>query len=69
MEREDSGWKIEKRVDLLMKRRIVAWILLAGFILLLLNILVIGYQREISIIVYLIIAFYFIITMSSYANK
>ncbi|NSW92239.1 MAG: hypothetical protein HPY74_16475 [Firmicutes bacterium] len=48
-----------------MKKRIFAWIMLAGFILLLLNIFVIGYQRSISIAVYLIIAFYFIISMNS----
>lgn len=45
-----------------MKKRIIAWCLLVGFILLLVNIAVIGYQRIPSIVIYLIIAFYFLFT-------
>jgi len=47
-----------------MKRRIIAWCLLIGFILLLLNITVIGYKRIPSIVVYLIIAFNFLFFMN-----
>ncbi len=63
-DREEEGREEGEGSDLLMmKRRIIAWILLVGFILLLLNILVIGYKRDVSIVIYLIITFLFIITM------
>ncbi|HHY22745.1 MAG TPA: hypothetical protein GX527_00680 [Clostridiaceae bacterium] len=62
-DREEEGREEGEGSDLLMKRRIIAWTLLIGFILLLLNILVIGYKRDMSIVIYLIIAFLFIITM------
>ena len=45
-----------------MKKRIVAWILLAGFVLLLLNLFVFKVYLEFSLMVYIIIAFAFIIT-------
>jgi len=45
-----------------MMRRIMAWILLAGFVLLLLNIIMFQYYLEVSILVYLIIAIWFIFT-------
>jgi len=47
-----------------MLKRVLAWILLAGFVLLLLNIMVFQYLLPQSIVVYLIIAVCFI-----FANK
>ena len=45
-----------------MIKRIFAWILLAGFVLLILNIIVFRYYWQLSVIVYLIIAVAFILT-------
>ncbi len=45
-----------------MGRRVLAWILLAGFLLLILNIIVIGYQRMLSIAVYMVVALSFVFT-------
>jgi Ca2+/Na+ antiporter len=45
-----------------MIRRVMAWILLVGFIFLLLNIVMFQYYLEASILVYLIIAVWFIFT-------
>jgi len=45
-----------------MKRRIFAWVLLALFALLLLNIIVIRIYWQLSMVIYLIIAFAFILT-------
>jgi Zn-dependent membrane protease YugP len=45
-----------------MLRRIAAWLLLAGFVLLIINILVIGYHRMLSAVVYAIIAVTFLFT-------
>jgi hypothetical protein len=38
-----------------MFKRVMAWILLAGFVLLLLNVAVFGIYRELSVSVYLVI--------------
>jgi len=43
-------------------KRIIAWILLVGFVLLLVNILFIGFQLFISGMVYIIIAGIFLLT-------
>lgn len=43
-----------------MKKRILAWVLLLGFLLLLVNLAFIGYRRELSLVVYLIILVYFL---------
>ncbi|HOJ12111.1 MAG TPA: hypothetical protein PK733_16180, partial [Clostridiales bacterium] len=48
----------------IMKKRIIAWVMLSGFVLLLVNILIIGYQRILSVLVYLVIAFYYILFMN-----
>ena len=45
-----------------MKRRIMAWVMLAGFILLLLNLIVIRYQWQLSLTAYVMIVFIFIFT-------
>jgi predicted MFS family arabinose efflux permease len=45
-----------------MLRRVLAWVLLVGFILLLLNIVMFQYYLETSILLYLIIAIWFIFT-------
>lgn len=44
-----------------MKRRILAWVLLAGFVLLLLNIMFIRFYWQLSVMIYLIIAFAFLL--------
>ncbi len=44
-----------------MKRRIFAWVLLAGFVLLLLNVMFIKFYWQLSMVIYLIIAFAFLI--------
>ena len=44
-----------------MKKRILAWILLIGFLLLLLNLIVFRYQWQISIMAYLVIMVVFLI--------
>ncbi len=43
-----------------MKRRILAWVLLAGFLLLLINVMFIKFYWQLSMIVYMIIAFAFL---------
>lgn len=43
-----------------MKRRIFAWVLLAGFVLLLLNVMFIKFYWQLSMVLYLIIAFAFL---------
>lgn len=43
-----------------MKKRIIAWILLIGFILLLLNIVVFRVYWQLSVVVYILIAFTFV---------
>ncbi len=48
----------------MMYKRVLAWILIAGFILLIANILFIGFQRFLSAIIYIIIAGVFVITMN-----
>ena len=45
-----------------MLRRVLAWVLLAGFVLLILNIILFQYFLKASILVYLIIAIWFIFT-------
>lgn len=45
-----------------MKRRILAWILLVGFLLLLLNLIVIKYQWYMSIMAYFMIMLIFVFT-------
>ncbi len=45
-----------------MLKRVLAWVLLAGFILLLLNIAIFQYYLPASIMIYLIIAIWFIFT-------
>jgi len=45
-----------------MIRRVMAWVLLAGFVLLLLNILMFHYYLEVCILIYLIIAIWFMFT-------
>jgi hypothetical protein len=45
-----------------MKRRIFAWVLLIGFLLLLLNLLVFRFYWQLSMVVYLIIGFAFLLT-------
>ena len=45
-----------------MKRRIFAWVLLAGFVLLLLNLIVIRFYWQLSMVVYLFIVFAFMLT-------
>ncbi len=44
-----------------MKRRILAWVLLAGFVLLLLNIMFIKFYWQLSMVLYLLIAFAFLL--------
>lgn len=43
-----------------MKRRIFAWVVLAGFVLLLLNVMFIKFYWQLSMVLYLIIAFAFL---------
>ena len=45
-----------------MKRRIFAWMLLALFLMLLLNIIVFRIYWQLSMVIYLVIAFAFILT-------
>lgn len=52
-----------------MKRRIMAWIMLAGFILLLVNLIVFQYQWGISMVAYIIIVFIFIFTNKKQDEK
>lgn len=51
-----------------MKRRIFAWILLAGFVLLILNLLVIRLYWKESMVIYLIIVFAFMLTNGNMVN-
>jgi membrane protein implicated in regulation of membrane protease activity len=44
-----------------MKRRILAWILLAGFVLLLVNVMFIKFYWQLSMVIYIIIAFAFLL--------
>lgn len=45
-----------------MKRRIFAWILLAGFVFLILNLIVFRFYWQLSMVVYIIIVFAFMLT-------
>ncbi len=45
-----------------MVRRITAWVLLAGFLFLILNLIVLRYYWQLSMVIYLIIVFVFILT-------
>lgn len=45
-----------------MLRRITAWVLLAGFLFLILNLIVLRYYWQLSMVIYLIIVFIFILT-------
>lgn len=51
-----------------MRKRIFAWILLAGFVLLILNLLVIRLYWKESMIIYLIIVFAFMLTNGNIVN-
>ncbi len=48
-----------------MLRRVLAWILLIGFIALIVNIVFIGYRRTESLTVYLFIAVFFLFTLKN----
>lgn len=45
-----------------MLKRVLAWVLLAGFVFLIFNIIIFGFYLKQSVIVYLIIVFVFIFT-------
>jgi len=45
-----------------MKRKIIAWILLAGFVLLILNLIIFRIYWQVSMVIYLVIVFAFILT-------
>lgn len=47
-----------------MKKRIMAWVLLAGFVALILNLLIFQKFLEISLAVYLVIAAYFVLFLN-----
>ena len=47
-----------------MGRRILAWVLLAGFLLLLVNVIFIRYQWELSVAIYIMIEFGFVLYSS-----
>lgn len=47
-----------------MKKRIIAWVLLAGFVFLILNILIFKIFTELSFLVYLVIVAYFVLFMN-----
>ena len=47
-----------------MLRRILAWILLIGFLLLMINIFVFGFYWQLSIGIYLVVAVYFLFSKS-----
>jgi len=51
-----------------MKRRIIAWVLLLSFVLLLLNLIVFRFYWQLSMGVYLIIVFVFLITSRNKIN-
>lgn len=46
-----------------MKRRILAWVMLVGFVVLLVNIIVFRYMWELSIALYVVILLYYCFTM------
>lgn len=50
------------------KRRIFAWVLLIGFILLLLNLIVFRFYWQLSMVVYLVIVFAFLLTNGKLVN-
>ncbi len=52
-----------------MIRRIAAFVLLAGFALLIVNILFIGYRRTVSLTVYAIIAVAFILSINIFPKN
>lgn len=45
-----------------MLKRIMAWVLLIGFVFLIFNIIVFGFYWQLSVIIYLVIAFGFLFT-------
>lgn len=47
-----------------MKKRIIAWVLLLGFVLLILNITFFQFQLFFSFLIYVIIAAYFLATLN-----
>lgn len=51
-----------------MKRRIFAWAILAGFILLLLNLIVFRFYWQLSMVVYLVIVVAFMLTNGKLVN-
>ena len=51
-----------------MKRRIYAWVMLAGFVLLLLNLMVFKIYWQISMVVYIILMFAFLLTNGKLVN-
>lgn len=52
-----------------MKRRLIAWALLTGFVLLILNILFIGFYRTLSAFIYIVIALAFIFISKADGNN
>lgn len=52
-----------------MKKRIFAWVLLAGFFLLLLNLIFFKFYWQLSMVVYLIIVFAFLLTNGKFTAK
>lgn len=52
-----------------MMKRVMAWVLLIGFVLLIINIVFIGYQRSTSFVVYLVIAACFLFVMNKNKNN
>ena len=67
-----SGWKdseiVNRRSDD-MKRRILAWAILIGFVLLLLNLIVFRFYWQLSMVVYLLIVFAFLLTNGKLVNN
>jgi membrane protein implicated in regulation of membrane protease activity len=51
-----------------MKRRIFAWVLLIGFVLLLLNLIVFRFYWQLSMVVYLVIVFAFMLMNGKLMN-
>ena len=45
-----------------MQRRIIAWVLLVGFLFLIINLIVIRYYWQLSMVIYLVIVFIFLFT-------
>lgn len=52
-----------------MLKRVMAWVLLVGFVALVINLTYIGYQRSFCFVVYLIIAALFLLTMNRGKNN